>query len=76
MSSLAPTITAWERLWLFPGDSWRTPLGAVETDLEMADALAGTIIDQEESAHLQEHSIEIQLPFSSVQIRWFQDPGQ
>ncbi len=44
-------------------DSWKTPLGVVETDLEMADALAGTIIDQEESAHLQEHSIEVQLPF-------------
>lgn len=44
-------------------DSWRTPLGIVESDLEMADALAGTIIDQEESAHLREHSIEVQLPF-------------
>ena len=28
-------------------DSWKTPLGVVETDLEMADDLAGTIIDQE-----------------------------
>jgi hypothetical protein len=44
-------------------DSWRTPLGDVESDLEMADALSGTIIDQEESAHLHEHSIEVQLPF-------------
>ena len=44
-------------------DSWMTPLGVVEPDLEMADSLAGTIIDQEESAHLHEHSIEVQLPF-------------
>jgi AmmeMemoRadiSam system protein B len=44
-------------------DSWRTPLGVVDVDMEMADALAGTIIDQEESAHLHEHSIEVQLPF-------------
>lgn len=44
-------------------DIWRTPLGTVESDLEMADALTGTIIDQEESAHLREHSIEVQLPF-------------
>lgn len=44
-------------------ESWRTPLGVVETDLEMAEALSGTIIDQDESAHLHEHSIEVQLPF-------------
>jgi AmmeMemoRadiSam system protein B len=44
-------------------DYWRTPIGVVESDLEMADALAGTIIDHEESAHLHEHSIEVQLPF-------------
>jgi AmmeMemoRadiSam system protein B len=29
----------------------------------MAQALVGTIIDQEELAHLHEHSIEVQLPF-------------
>lgn len=44
-------------------DSWRTPLGTVSTDLELADALAGTIIDYDELAHRQEHSIEVQLPF-------------
>jgi AmmeMemoRadiSam system protein B len=44
-------------------DTWSTPLGNVEPDLEMADAVIGTIIDQEESAHSREHSIEVQLPF-------------
>src|SRR5512137_1170978 len=44
-------------------DSWKTPLGLVEPDQEMAQALVGTIIDQEELAHLHEHSIEVQLPF-------------
>ena len=52
-------------------DSWRTPLGVVETDLEMADSLAGTIIDQEESAHLHEHSIEVQLPFLQYRFAGF-----
>ena len=51
-------------------DSWRTPLGVVQPDLELAEALAGTIIDQDEVAHLQEHSIEVQIPF--LQSR-FQD---
>jgi MEMO1 family protein len=44
-------------------DSWKTPLGLIESDQEMAQALVGTIIDQEELAHLHEHSIEVQLPF-------------
>ncbi len=44
-------------------DSWRTPLGEVPVDLELADALAGTIIDADEMAHRQEHSIEVQIPF-------------
>jgi AmmeMemoRadiSam system protein B len=44
-------------------DSWKTPLGAVETDGEMADALAGSIIDHDETAHIYEHSIEVQIPF-------------
>ena len=44
-------------------DSWRTPLGVVTADLELADLLAGSIIDQDETAHQHEHSIEVQLPF-------------
>jgi MEMO1 family protein len=37
----------------------------------MVDALAGTIIDQEESAHLHEHSIEVQLPFLQDRFKCF-----
>jgi hypothetical protein len=44
-------------------DSWRTPLGVALPDLELADALAGSIIDHDETAHLHEHSIEVQIPF-------------
>lgn len=44
-------------------DSWRTPLGVVPADIELADALAGGIIDQDEIAHQHEHSIEVQIPF-------------
>lgn len=52
-------------------DSWKTPLGAVEPDLEMADALAGSIIDHDETAHLHEHSIEVQLPFLQRRFKGF-----
>jgi AmmeMemoRadiSam system protein B len=44
---------------------WRTPLGDVEIDLEVADAIASEVgvVDFEEVAHRHEHSIEVQLPF-------------
>ena len=44
-------------------DSWKTPLGAVDADKELAAALAGSIIDCDEEAHRGEHSLEVQLPF-------------
>lgn len=52
-------------------DSWKTPLGVVESDGEMADALAGSIIDHDETAHLHEHSIEVQLPFLQRRFQGF-----
>jgi MEMO1 family protein len=52
-------------------DSWRTPLGVVEPDLELADALSGSIIDHDETAHRREHSIEVQLPFLQKRFQGF-----
>ncbi len=52
-------------------DSWRTPLGIVEPDTELADALAGSIIDQDEQAHRHEHSIEVQIPFLQARFQGF-----
>jgi len=45
--------------------SWRTPLGDVEVDNEVANAIVreSRIVDIDESAHRFEHSIEVQLPF-------------
>jgi AmmeMemoRadiSam system protein B len=44
---------------------WRTPLGDVEVDGKVADAIVheAKIVDVDESAHRFEHSIEVQLPF-------------
>lgn len=44
-------------------DTWRTPLGSIEADTELADGFLGTIVDADEIAHRYEHSIEVQLPF-------------
>ncbi len=42
---------------------WKTPLGDVAVNQKLADMLKTGIIDNEESSHQQEHSIEVQLPF-------------
>lgn len=44
---------------------WKTPLGEVEVDRELASAIVkcSNIIDPDEEAHRFEHSIEVQLPF-------------
>ncbi len=52
-------------------DSWVTPLGTVECDHELADALAGSIIEMDESAHLYEHSLEVQIPFLQYRFSGF-----
>jgi hypothetical protein len=43
--------------------SWTTPLGEVPIDEELGKLIHEDIIDVDKSAHLYEHSIEVQLPF-------------
>ena len=45
--------------------AWRTPLGDVEVDSVVADAILRetSLVDVDELAHRFEHSIEVQLPF-------------
>jgi len=47
------------------GGAWETPLGRVEIDEDLAKAIFGEsdIIDVDDTAHMREHSIEVQLPF-------------
>lgn len=47
------------------GGVWRTPLGDVEVDAELAKEIVRVsgLIDVDESAHQYEHSIEVQIPF-------------
>jgi len=45
--------------------SWSTPLGEARIDTELASAILkhSKLVDIDDSAHAQEHSIEVQLPF-------------
>lgn len=46
-------------------DDWKTPLGEIKCDAELADAIVkgGKIARRDEVAHFSEHSSEVQLPF-------------
>jgi AmmeMemoRadiSam system protein B len=48
-------------LWV--GDSWSTALGEIEIDKKCAQRLLGKVVKADETAHLHEHSIEVQLPW-------------
>jgi AmmeMemoRadiSam system protein B len=49
-------------------DTWITPLGEIKVNKKLTDALksASKMIEEDESAHLYEHSIEVQLPILQV----------
>jgi len=48
---------------LWAGGSWSTPLGEVEVNKKLAQRLLGDVIEADETAHIHEHSIEVQLPW-------------
>lgn len=50
---------------LYDGGAWRTPLGELEVDDELAQAVlnAERLVIASPEAHSQEHAIEVQLPF-------------
>jgi MEMO1 family protein len=53
------------RAALSPADFWQTPLGWVKVEQQLNQLLQGQVrfLKQDEAAHTQEHSIEVQLPF-------------
>jgi AmmeMemoRadiSam system protein B len=48
---------------LWAGAGWSTPLGEVEIDKKLAQRLLGDVIKADETAHIHEHSVEVQLPW-------------
>jgi AmmeMemoRadiSam system protein B len=48
---------------LWAGGGWTTPLGEVQVNKELAERLLGDVIRADETAHIHEHSIEVQLPW-------------
>lgn len=48
---------------LWAGVSWNTPLGEVEINKELTQRLLGDVLKVDETAHIHEHSVEVQLPW-------------
>jgi len=48
---------------LWAGGDWSTPLGELEVNKKLAQRLLGDVIEADETAHMHEHSIEVQLPW-------------
>ncbi len=61
---LGPNHTGYgEPVSLWAEGSWSTPLGEAEVDKKLAQRLLGDVIKADETAHIHEHSIEVQLPW-------------
>ena len=54
-----------QRYSIMTQGSWRTPMGEAEIDSELASRILANSshLKEDEMAHLQEHSIEVQIPF-------------
>ena len=55
---------------LYPTGAWRTPLGEVALDAELNRQLLEEteVLREDRSAHMCEHSIEVQIPFLQMQV--------
>jgi MEMO1 family protein len=58
-------------LALYPAGEWRTPLGLVPIDDEINQSLIRECgeLSEDRSAHLREHSLEVQIPFLQLHVR-------
>ena len=62
------TSSSFRKVGIYPGRGFRTPLGTVETDGTLVDALLARCPDctLDASIHAREHSIEVVVPFVQV----------
>ena len=62
-----------EPMALYTEGRWRTPLGEVEVDAELAQALQRECewLIEDREAHRNEHALEVELPFLQTQVKEF-----
>ncbi len=69
---IGPNHTGYGSVVSASSDTWSTPLGTVNCDLDIIESLSRSIIDVDETAHIYEHSIEVQIPFLQTRFRDFE----
>lgn len=72
---LCPNHTGWgEAVSVWPGGAWETPLGRMQVDEELTQAILSRCPEAraDRRAHLREHSGEVQLPF--IQYTYYTPP--
>ncbi|MBD3296668.1 MAG: AmmeMemoRadiSam system protein B [Candidatus Omnitrophica bacterium] len=62
---LSPNHTGQGPRYSVSAGSWRTPLGDMETDIDVASRIVSRteLLREDSAAHAYEHSVEVQLPF-------------
>ncbi len=66
---LGPNHTGYGSPVSVSSETWSTPMGEVDADIEFIRALPKRIIYQDETAHKYEHSLEVQLPFLQYRFK-------
>ena len=62
---IGPNHTGLGKIVSVSFDDWKTPIGTSMCDVSLAGAIIkqNPMIERDEQAHMQEHSLEVQLPF-------------
>ncbi|MFH0836011.1 MAG: AmmeMemoRadiSam system protein B [Candidatus Micrarchaeota archaeon] len=69
---ISPNHTGYGSAVSISAEDWRTPFGVVKNDVALGEAIADSGgFDVDEAAHLQEHSIEVILPFLQFKFKDF-----
>ncbi len=66
-SGVGPSVS------VFPGGKWKTPLGEIEVDNDFSKSIVALshFAKLDTSAHIHEHSVEVQLPFLQFLFKTF-----
>lgn len=66
---LGPNHTGLGKPLSYSADTWKTPLGKIETDKDLTRYFEGSHVVRNEDAHVREHSIEVLLPFLQYKMK-------
>ncbi|MDY0266949.1 MAG: AmmeMemoRadiSam system protein B [Methanimicrococcus sp.] len=66
---LGPNHTGLGKPLSYSANTWKTPLGKIEADKELAKYFKDSRVVRNEDAHIREHSLEVLLPFLQYKMK-------